>query len=173
MKHTIAILLLPLLLLGCAAPNAGVTFGDPANPNRITGITGLESRDAANIVNQSGYYDAVKNKPNKAIVSIKAQKGQVVSISGLDEFIVWAPSSGDDAVIPLQTKSAFAENVEAVGNATSNVLGAALPVVGVVQAGKVLKSGFDASSKDPVQVPTQIVEPTVIQVPAGSSLLTP
>jgi hypothetical protein len=150
------------VLAGCASPNASVTFGDPTDPTRITAISGLKSRDAANLAGQAGYYDAVKNTPQKAIISIKAAKGQVVQISGLEEFIVWAPSNPNEKIEQVQTQTEFAENVTAVGNATSKVLGSALPIVGVVTAGEVLKNG-----NKPAQVVTQpastVVRPEVIQ----------
>ena len=167
MKLITAIFLM-LALVGCKSVT--LHYGDKENPQRVTSVTGLDSSDAARVMNTSSYHSALKNIPQKAIVTIKGVPGQNVTISNRAEFTVWAPSTSADYVAPPSTKSEFAENVEAVGNATSNVLGAALPVVGIVQAGKALKSGFDAAGKDPVQVQTQIVEPqivepTVIRVP--------
>jgi hypothetical protein len=61
----------------------------------------------------------------------------------------------------------------AAADVTGIVADVALTLGVATIAGEAIKESVDASSKPPVQVRTQIVEPRIIQVPAGSSVLTP
>ena len=161
MKFITAIFLM-LALVGCKSVTRH--YGDKENPHRVTSVTGLDSSDAARVMNTSSYHSALKNMPQKAIVTIKGVPGQNVTISNLAEFTVWAPATSADYVAPPSTKSAFAENVEAVGDATSKVLGAALPVIGVVKAAEVLKAPKQVvTSTQQVSQPTQVIEPFIVR----------
>ena len=64
-------------------------------------------------------------------------------------------------------------NAEAAADVTGKVADVALTLGVATIAGEAIKESVDAASKPPVQVRTQIVEPRIIQVPAGSSVLTP
>lgn len=186
--RTLIALMLTAFLAACET-NSGVTvkFEDAKDPNRVTSMTGLKSRDAANVANQSNYYQAKVKAPQKAIVSIKAHEGQSITLSGVKEFTVWAPSTEDDKLAtPQLAPTEFAENITALGNATSKVINAATPVVGVLEAGKTIRNGqntalqsqqinatsnaaiasqgIEAASKPPVIVSTQ---------PTGSSVIFP
>lgn len=186
--RTLIAIALTAFLAACET-NDGVTvkFDDKTDPNRVTSMTGLKSRDAANVANQSNYYNAQVKKPQKAIVSMKAHEGQSIVLSGVKEFTVWAPSTEDDKLAqPTLAPTEFAENVTALGNATSKVINSATPVVGVLEAGKTIRNGQNTALQSQqitatsnAEIASQGIEaaskPPVIvnSTPAGSSVIFP
>jgi len=186
--RTLIALMLTAFLAACGT-DGGVTvkFEDAKDPNRVTSMTGLKSRDAANVANQSNYYSAQVKKPQKAIVSIKAHEGQSITFSGVKEFTVWAPSTEDDKLAtPQLAPTEFAENVTALGNATSKVIGAATPVVGINEGAKTIRNGQNTALQSQqinatsnAAIASQGIEaaskPPVIvnSMPTGSSVIYP
>lgn len=186
--RTLIALMLTAFLAACET-NSGVTvkFEDAKDPNRVTSMTGLKSRDAANVANQSNYYQAKVKAPQKAIVSIKAHEGQSITLSGVKEFTVWAPSTEDDKLAtPQLAPTEFAENITALGNATSKVIGAAAPVVGIIEGAKTIRNGQDAALKSQqinatsnAAIASQGIEaaskpPVIVSTqPTGSSVIYP
>lgn len=148
MRKLLLALALPMILAACTETGGGVTvkFEDAKDPNRITSMTGLKSRDAANVANQANYYQAQVKAPQKAIVSIKAHEGQSITLSGVKEFTVWAPSTEEGKLAtPQLAPTEFAENITALGNATSKVIGSATPVVGIIEGAKTVRNGQNTS----------------------------
>jgi hypothetical protein len=141
--RTLIALILTAFLAACVT-NDGVTvkYEDKNDPGRVTSMSGLKSRDAANVANQSNYYNAKIKAPQKAIVSIKAHEGESITLSGVKEFTVWAPSTDDDKLAqPTLAPTEFAENVRALGSAVKDVASAATPIVGILEGGKTIRNG--------------------------------
>ena len=143
---------LVLLLAACATPNGSVTFGDPENPGRITAVSGLSSRDAANVANTQAFYNAKSQELPKEIFRVKAQPGQQVTISGLDELVVNAPATSSLTDQPPPAgPTEFSENLRAAGQFVRDVGSVAVPL-------KALDAGAD--------VLKQAATPTVVEAPA-------
>lgn len=136
-----------LVLSACASGgNAVLKYEDPENPQRVTSVSGLKSRDAANSANNAAYYDSKVRAPQKAIVSIKAHEGQSITLSGVKEFTVWAPSTQDDRVAaPTLAPTEFSENLRAAGAFVRDVGSVATPIVGILEGAKTIRNGQDAS----------------------------
>lgn len=62
-------------------------------------------------------------------------------------------------------------NAEVAGDVTGKLVDATVTLGVATVVGGALKDGFDAASRDPVQVRTQVVEPRIIQVPVGSTVV--
>lgn len=124
-------LALAALLAACGS-STELQFNDKNDPGRITGIKGMESHDAANVLTNRDYIDGKVKAPQKAIVSIKAHPGQTIEIKAA-EFTVWQPSGPQDDIRPApQAKSTFERNLDATGRLIekSTPLAAAALLVG-------------------------------------------
>ena len=107
-------LALAALLAACGS-STELQFNDKQDPTRITGVKGLDSHDAANVLTNRDYIDGKVKPPQKAIVSIKAHPGQTIEIKAA-EFTVWQPSGPQDDIRPApQARSTFERNTAAVG----------------------------------------------------------
>lgn len=157
---------LALLMAACATPNASITFGDPENPGRITAMSGLSSRDAAHVAATQAHY-AAKAQPAKDLLRIKAQPGQQVSISGLDELVVSAPdgNSGSDAA-PVAGPTEFSQNLLAVGSVVRDVGSVLIPLKALDATADVLKQAATPTVVDapaPVIVRPEVVNPLIVR----------
>lgn len=154
---------LVLLLAACATPNASITFGDPENPGRVTAMSGLSSRDAAHIAATAAYYTA-KTQPAD-VLRIKAQPGQQVTISGLDELVVSAPAGGSmPDVAPVAGPTEFSQNLRAVGSVVRDVGSVLIPLKTIDAAADVLKQvATPAPAPEPLLVRPEVVTPLVVR----------
>lgn len=187
--RSILVILAPALLAACAGPGGStVSYGDEKNPNRVTAVSGLKSRDAANMANQAAYYHAKTTAPQRAIVSIKAHEGQQITLSGVKEFTVWAPSTEDDRLAaPTLAPTEFSENIRAAGAAARDVMSGATPIVGILEGAKTVRNGQDtalqaqqinaasnqAIAGQGIEAAGKVVIPPVYTVPMGSAHATP
>lgn len=124
-------IILAALALAACGSSTELQFNDKNDPGRVTGIKGLDSHDAANILTNRDYVDGKIKAPQKAIVSIKAHPGQQITINAA-EFTVWQPSGPQDEIkAPAQAKSAFERNMDATGRLVEKAtpLGAAALLV--------------------------------------------
>lgn len=155
-----------LLMAACATPNASITFGDPENPGRITAMSGLSSRDAAHVAATQAFYDAKANA-SKDVLKIKAQPGQQVTISGLEELTVSAPAVGglpDQA--PIAGPTEFSQNVKAIGGLVREVGGVVIPLKALDATADVLKQAATPTVVDapaPVIVRPEVVNPLIVR----------
>jgi hypothetical protein len=151
---------LVLLLAACATPQASITFGDPANPTRITAMSGLSSRDAAHVAATQAFYSA-KASASKDVLKIKAQPGQQVTISGLEELTVSTPAaSGLPDQAPIAGPTEFSQNVKAVGGLVREIGGVVIPLKALDATADVLKQ---AATPTVVNAPpTLVVRPEVV-----------
>jgi hypothetical protein len=158
---------LVLLLAACATPNASITFDDPENPGRVTGVTGLKSRDAAHAASQAAYYDAQVNRPQRLVMQIKAHEGQQVTISGLKEFSVYAPSADADALAPAQlAPNELAEGLRAAGQLAKDVGSVVIPFKALDASADVLKQAATptvVNAPPPLVVRPEVVNPLIVR----------
>ena len=111
-----------------SAPTAGLTYGDAENPGRVTGVTGLESQDVANVVNYGAYTQAKTMAPQKKVCSFTAVKGMTMSFSGVESIECFAPET-DTVAKPTEAKSKFERNTAAIGGLIRETKDVALGVL--------------------------------------------
>jgi hypothetical protein len=122
-------LVLVAILAACGSSPVTLTYGDEKNPSRVTAVTGLKSHDAANVITYAGYTDAQVKKPQKAVCSLKAVPGQV--ISGLGEFTCWAHET-DQMARPVQADGELMQAAKAFREGVGGTLKDAAPVAAAV-----------------------------------------
>lgn len=99
----------------CGSQPVSLTFGDKENPNRVTAVTGLESHDAANVVNYGSYTGAKATEKDKTVCAFEAIDGQTMEFKGVKTIKCNAVDTSDRVAGPVQAKSAFVNNAAAVG----------------------------------------------------------
>lgn len=159
--------LLALLMGACATPDAAITFGDPENPGRITAMTGLSSRDAAHIAATQAFYDAKAIEAPKEVLRIKAQPGQQVTISGLQELVVTAPvGSGLPDQAPVAGPTEFSQAAQAVGGLVRDVGSVWIPLKALDATAEVLRHAATPTVVEapaPLVVRPEVVAPLVVR----------
>jgi hypothetical protein len=161
-----AILGLSLLTAACATPQASITFGDPENPGRVTAVSGLSSRDAAHVANTQAFYSAKAAEEPRAILRIKAQPGQKVTIDGLEELVVNAPTTSSLPDAPQAAgPTEFSENLRAAGQFVRDVGSVAVPFKALDATADVLKRAAEPTvvQTEPLVVDPVIVNPLVVR----------
>jgi len=133
MKRIFAIILAALALTACGSNPVTLNYGDKENPSRVTSVTGLKSHDAANVMNYGKYTDAKVNKPQRASCSMKAAKGQVLSITGLDEFTCWLPDN-DQTEAPEQADSEAMQAAKAFREGVGGTIRDVTPAIAIREA---------------------------------------
>lgn len=88
--------LLALFLTACAG-TASVQFDAEG---RITGVTGMDSRDVKSIVNNQNYYAAKKAEKKAPLVHIAAKPGE--EVKGLQGITVWNPNQVAGLQAPVE-----------------------------------------------------------------------
>jgi len=158
---------LALLLAACATPQASITFGDPLDPTRITAMSGLSSRDAAHVAATQAFYSAKASEASKDILKIKAQPGQQVTISGLDELTVSAPvGSGLPDHAPIAGPTEFSQNVKAIGGLVREVGGVVIPLKALDATADVLNQAATptvVNAPPPLVVRPEVVSPVIVR----------
>ena len=107
---------LAFALAACSSSPVSLTFGDKENPNRVTAVTGLDSHDAANVVNYGSYTTGKATEKPKEVCAFEAIEGQTMSFSGVKKISCNAVDTSDRLAGPVQAKSAFERNAAAVGD---------------------------------------------------------
>lgn len=129
--RSIIALVLVALLTACGSNPVTLNYGDEKNPSRVTSVTGLKSHDAANVMTYGTYIDGQVKKPQKAVCSLKAVPGQV--ISGLGEFTCWAHEE-DKTAKPTQADGDLMQAAKAVREAVGGTIKDATPAIVVREA---------------------------------------
>lgn len=148
MFRTLAVAALALFLAACSTKSGVVIEKDK--------VSGMESRDAAYATATKSYHDAVVNitKEQKPACRLKAAPGQTLKIEGLEEFSCYGGGSASPAAValpaPVQPKTEFAENTQALGGLVKDVGSVAIPIKAIGAAadalGKVVDSNTATSS---------------------------
>jgi hypothetical protein len=154
------------MLAACATPNASITFGDPEAPGRITAVSGLSSRDAANVANTQAFYSAKASELPKEIFRLKAQPGQQVTIGGLDELVVNAPAADSlPDQPPVAGPTEFSENLRAAGQFVRDIGSVAIPLKALDAGADVLKQAATptvVNASPPLVVRPEVVNPVIV-----------
>lgn len=116
-----------VFLAACGSNPVSLSFGDKENPNRVTAVTGLESHDAANVVNYGAYTNSKATEKPKEVCAFEAIDGQTMTFSGVKKISCNAVDTSDRVAQPVQARSNFERNMDATGKlverATPAVLG--------------------------------------------------
>lgn len=135
--------LMAMVLAACSS-TVTVKFEDEKNPQRVTAVSGMKSRDAANLLSQQAFYEAKVKRKADPVCKLTAVEGQV--ISGVKEMACWSATAGDDSMpAPQLAPTELAENLKAAGGFVRDVGSVVVPLKTIEAASDVLRGGQNAA----------------------------